>query len=257
MRRFAACRRRIISQRISFTTSGIMNLRPRSRSDPATRSSTTRERFGRPGHTGLQGGRPLRSRLGAPLPAHRPGRDGGRRTRRYPDGRGLRHPHPRLGLVSGPPRLRAFARRLSRRLPQDLRPHQRRLHTLQGRHRHPHRALLRYDGRESHRPREARHHAARTVRRQHGHPPHQSKGALLYLPVEHEGALFSCGDAHAAQGDGEVCVTGIECPMYATLRFDLNRGTNIPAPPSFRPPAPSHRWSRTWAGTPRWASTRI
>ena len=35
------------------------------------------------------------------------------------------------------------------------------------------------------------------------------------------GALFSVGDAHAAQGDGEVCVTGIECPMYAALRFDL------------------------------------
>jgi len=85
---------------------------------------------------------------------------------------------------------------------------------------------------------------------------HITKGALLYLPVQHEGALFSCGAAHAAQGDGEVCVTGIECPMYATLRFDLIRGTNIPAP-SFRPPAPSHRWSRTWAGTPRWASTRI
>ena len=45
-------------------------------------------------------------------------------------------------------------------------------YTLQGRHRHPHRALLRDDGRESHRPREARYHAARTVRRQYGYPPH-------------------------------------------------------------------------------------
>ena len=36
------------------------------------------------------------------------------------------------------------------------------------------------------------------------------QGSTLYLPVQVEGALFSCGDAHAAQGDGEVCVTGIE-----------------------------------------------
>jgi acetamidase/formamidase len=42
--------------------------------------------------------------------------------------------------------------------------------------------------------------------------------------------MFSCGDAHAAQGDGEVCVTGIESPMYATLRFTLQRGRRIPAP---------------------------
>jgi acetamidase/formamidase len=43
------------------------------------------------------------------------------------------------------------------------------------------------------------------------------QGATLYLPVQVEGALFSCGDAHAAQGDGEVCVTGIETPIGAAL----------------------------------------
>src|SRR5580692_10293218 len=31
-------------------------------------------------------------------------------------------------------------------------------------------------------------------------------GATLYLPVQNSGALFSAGDAHAAQGDGEVCI---------------------------------------------------
>ncbi|MGZ4181310.1 MAG: acetamidase/formamidase family protein [Solirubrobacteraceae bacterium] len=36
------------------------------------------------------------------------------------------------------------------------------------------------------------------------------RGATLYLPVQVEQALFSCGDAHGAQGDGEVCVTGLE-----------------------------------------------
>ncbi len=48
-------------------------------------------------------------------------------------------------------------------------------------------------------------------------------GARLYLPVYNEGALFSCGDAHAAQGDGEVCINGIECPAEATLRFHLHK----------------------------------
>ena len=57
-----------------------------------------------------------------------------------------------------------------------------------------------------------------------------TRRSTLYLPVQMEGALFSCGDAHAAQGDGEVCVTGIECPMYAALRFTLQKGRRIPAP---------------------------
>ncbi len=59
---------------------------------------------------------------------------------------------------------------------------------------------------------------------------HIMRGSVLYLPVQVAGGLFSCGDAHAAQGDGEVCVTGIESPMYATLRFNLLKGRSIPAP---------------------------
>jgi acetamidase/formamidase len=50
-----------------------------------------------------------------------------------------------------------------------------------------------------------------------------SAGATLYLPVQQPGALFSCGDAHAAQGDGEVCINGIEMPADVTLRFVLHR----------------------------------
>jgi acetamidase/formamidase len=57
-----------------------------------------------------------------------------------------------------------------------------------------------------------------------------TRGTTLYLPVQVEGALFSYGDAHAAQGDGEVCVTGIESPMYAALRFELQKGRSIPSP---------------------------
>src|ERR671931_1094261 len=57
-----------------------------------------------------------------------------------------------------------------------------------------------------------------------------TRGATLYLPVQVEGALFSCGDAHAAQGDGEVCVTGLEAPMHGELRFTVQKGRRIPAP---------------------------
>jgi acetamidase/formamidase len=48
-------------------------------------------------------------------------------------------------------------------------------------------------------------------------------GAKLYLPVFNTGALFSAGDAHAAQGDGEVCINGIECPTDVTLRFQVHK----------------------------------
>jgi len=56
------------------------------------------------------------------------------------------------------------------------------------------------------------------------------RGTTLYLPVEIAGAQFSCGDAHGCQGDGEVCVTGLEAPMDATLRFTVEKGRSIPAP---------------------------
>jgi acetamidase/formamidase len=53
---------------------------------------------------------------------------------------------------------------------------------------------------------------------------HLTAGSTLYLPVFVRGALFSAGDCHAAQGDGEVCVTGIECPMRFSLRFSVIKG---------------------------------
>ena len=63
------------------------------------------------------------------------------------------------------------------------------------------------------------------------------RGSTLFLPVQVESALFSCGDAHGAQGDGEVCGTGVEAPMFASLRFTLEKGRSIPAP-QYRTPAP-------------------
>jgi acetamidase/formamidase len=55
-------------------------------------------------------------------------------------------------------------------------------------------------------------------------------GSRLYLPVYNSGALFSCGDGHAAQGDGEVCINGIECPLDVTLRFDLHKQQPLGGP---------------------------
>ena len=55
-------------------------------------------------------------------------------------------------------------------------------------------------------------------------------GSTLYLPVYNRGALFSCGDGHAAQGDGEVCINGIECPLDVTLRFNLHKSQPLAGP---------------------------
>jgi acetamidase/formamidase len=54
---------------------------------------------------------------------------------------------------------------------------------------------------------------------------HLTAGATLWLPIWCEGALFSCGDPHAMQGDGEVCVAALECDMRATLRFTVEQRT--------------------------------
>ena len=51
-----------------------------------------------------------------------------------------------------------------------------------------------------------------------------SKGARLLLPVFVEGALFSVGDAHFAQGDGEACGTAIEISGSILVRFSLRKG---------------------------------
>jgi acetamidase/formamidase len=59
---------------------------------------------------------------------------------------------------------------------------------------------------------------------------HLTKGARLYLPVEVEGALFSIGDGHAAQGDGEVCGTAIETPMHAVVRLTARKDIHVEEP---------------------------
>ena len=46
-------------------------------------------------------------------------------------------------------------------------------------------------------------------------------GTTLFLPIPVDGALFSAGDGHALQADGEVCGTAIECPARAQLTLDV------------------------------------
>ncbi|WP_027169144.1 acetamidase/formamidase family protein [Mesorhizobium sp. WSM3224] len=65
-------------------------------------------------------------------------------------------------------------------------------------------------------------------------------GTTLYLPVEVTGALFSIGDTHAAQGDGEVCGTAIESPMDVVLKLDLVKDARLKTP-RFTTPGPVTR----------------
>ncbi len=55
-------------------------------------------------------------------------------------------------------------------------------------------------------------------------------GAVVYLPVAHEGALFAAGDLHAAMGDGEICGTGVEVSGSIALRFDVRSDLLIDEP---------------------------
>jgi acetamidase/formamidase len=57
---------------------------------------------------------------------------------------------------------------------------------------------------------------------------HLGVGTKMIFPVFVPGALFSCGDAHSAQGDGEINGTGIESPMTVTMRFNLLKHANLP-----------------------------
>jgi acetamidase/formamidase len=58
-----------------------------------------------------------------------------------------------------------------------------------------------------------------------------SAGATVYFPINVEGALFSCGDVHAAQGDGEVSGTAIEtAASEALLQFVIRKDMKIERP---------------------------
>lgn len=71
---------------------------------------------------------------------------------------------------------------------------------------------------------------------------HLVAGSTLYLPVQVAGGLLCAGDAHAAQGDGEVSINGLEAPMDVKLRISLSDSVSVTEPyiittPDLAPPA--------------------
>ena len=75
-----------------------------------------------------------------------------------------------------------------------------------------------------------------------------TRGSTLWLPVAVEGALFSVGDGHFAQGDGEVCVTAVEMGATVALRFRVLKGA---AARAARGPRFAHR---DYFAPPQWAA---
>jgi len=82
---------------------------------------------------------------------------------------------------------------------------------------------------------------------------HLTEGSTAYLPIEVEGGLFSIGDCHGAQGDGEVCVTAIEAPMFVTARLSLRQDMDIEQP-QFQTTGP---FTPTGSDEPMYATTGI
>lgn len=75
-------------------------------------------------------------------------------------------------------------------------------------------------------------------------------GSRLFLPVHVEGALFSIGDLHFAQGDGEVCGTAIEIAGAVTVRFAVRDDAWRPRYPAYETPARPGRRSFATTGIP-------
>jgi acetamidase/formamidase len=91
-------------------------------------------------------------------------------------------------------------------------------------------------------PAEAGHHSIVPPRRVGGNMDIRdlAAGTELYLPVEVAGGLFSLGDAHAAQGDGEICGTAIETACSIAAKFELIKHQPL-ATPRFTTPGPVSR----------------
>ncbi|WP_419729229.1 acetamidase/formamidase family protein [Lichenicola sp.] len=62
-------------------------------------------------------------------------------------------------------------------------------------------------------------------------------GSTLFLPVWATGALFSCGDGHGVQGDGEVCINALEIDLAGTFTFVLHKNAALRFP---RAETPTH-----------------
>ena len=55
-------------------------------------------------------------------------------------------------------------------------------------------------------------------------------GTTLYLPVFNEGALFSAGDGHGRQGDGEVCIAAVETALSGRFRLTVRKDMSLETP---------------------------
>ncbi len=77
---------------------------------------------------------------------------------------------------------------------------------------------------------------------------HLTEGTILYLPVFTPGANLLAGDCHAAQGDGEVCINGMEAPMRVTLQINLIKQRPLLAPYAVCPGplAPPRYQTKPW-----------
>lgn len=60
--------------------------------------------------------------------------------------------------------------------------------------------------------------------------PMVTKGSTVYLPVFHDGALLSIGDGHAAQGEGEVSASAVECAVDVALRVTVEEQLEVSRP---------------------------
>jgi acetamidase/formamidase len=94
---------------------------------------------------------------------------------------------------------------------------------------------------------------------------HLTAGARLFLPVFTPGAGLCAGDCHAAQGDGEVSINGMEAPMVIDFSVDLHKGMSLPGPYAITPgqQVPSRYTQAPWITfiesdeDPREASKRV
>jgi acetamidase/formamidase len=62
-------------------------------------------------------------------------------------------------------------------------------------------------------------------------------GTKLYFPVFNDGALFSIGDGHGVQGDGEVCITAVETALTGRFRLSVRKDMELTVP---RAESPTH-----------------
>ena len=180
-----------------------------------------------PDRARLRRERDRRPRLGPRLPARRPDRRRRRRARRHARGRDPRHPHAGLGLDGDPSRPSGCCPRTSPTptCASSTSPTATsRTSATTSRSR-----STPFFGTMGVCPAGASAQPVMppgTLRRQHGHAPARGRARRSTCRCRSRARCSRRGDAHGCQGDGEVCVTGLEAPMYATLRFRSRRAAS-------------------------------